>query len=557
MVGRFYIEGAHYSLEQMRDALVVDGSRSNETPITSVSRDQGGDAVDAVVDILSSMHIGNKPMLQKDNDGYSFNYVGVIAAGSCLFPILPKYYVYAPEDPIPAGPASDALIAVLEAVRKYMTRSTLQEELQFSPADVPVTVLQNRLGLYRFLLEDYSQYGPYTNTRRIREFNGEGDIDWPRTIDQIRPVLSNGAPVYMELITSRRTRESSNFIARMQLAMLGEISTFIEGTGLNAILHMPLVKQSQETLDSLGDTAMLVRRLQRELHVQFETRKRLLLSNMLNYFKDYSPASKNIILAEGTGSFNLVWEDICKQIFHHDHTISMPKPNWQFLTRLEWNPNARQTDAMVSDPDAVQKNASEEFGTTEADTRTLIPDVVNTDQRDGNGNPVITILDAKYYIPQYKSDDSGKGHISGQPGIGDIIKQYFYMMALQHGLDLGLGKDRSKETALTIAGNAFILPAQRALGVGDGPEPRYLLVQRGRVSLEFMGADADKNEGRKLPSHILLFELDAEQAIDIYLHAVPSEAEALRYLHQMFDGQSETDFLKPKSIIAQPSAGKV
>ena len=554
MTVRFFIEGEYYSPDQIREAQLVDDRQDKESSASEASRTD--DAVESVIRLLSDMMIGKKPLLQarRSEAQYRFNYVGVVAAGGFLFPILPKYYTYDAENQIPSEQASAALVTVLAATRKYLaTHPAQQDELHFNPSTAALPVVQNRLGLYRFLLEDYAQNGPYTNSLRIRELNGAGDIDWHRTINQITPIVSNGAPAYMELITTRRTRESSNFIARIQLAILNTISDFIEHTGLNSILHMPLVKQSRETLDNLGSTEMLVRRLQQELYVQFETRKRLLLSNMLNYFQDYNPADKNRVFAEGTGSFNLVWEDICKQIFRHDETIDMPRPQWDFFPTLEWHADGGKTHS-VSDNDASEENASEELDSANANSNTLIPDVVNTDEK--NHDPTIYILDAKYYMPTYNVDDKGKGHIAHQPGIGDIIKQYFYMMALQRGLNLGLGTNNSTETFLIIAGNAFILPAQRTLRAGDGPEPRYLLVQRGRVSLEFMAADTDENEGRRLPSHILLFELDAEQAIDMYLHAVPDKAVTLQYLRQMFEGQSETDSLKPKSIVAQPSAGK-
>lgn len=544
MAVRFFIEGVYYSPDQIREARLADDSQDEKSSASRSSHTD--DAVKSVIGLLSSMMIGKKTLLQagRGEDQYRFNYVGVVAAGGFLFPILPKYYTYAAEDRIPPEQASTALVTVLAATRKYLTtHPAQQDELCFTPLTAASPVVQNRLGLYRFLLEDYAQNGPYTNSRRIRELNGAGDIDWNRTINQVIPVISDGVPAYMELITSRRTRESSNFIARIQLAMLSAISEFIEHTGLNDILHMPLVKQSRETLDNLGSAEMLVRRLQQELYVQFETRKRLLLSSMINYFKDYSPADKNRIFAEGTGSFNLVWEDICKQIFHHDETIDMPRPQWDFFPTLEWHTDGSRACSFVSDNNASEEGASEEFDSTNADSNTLIPDVVNTDEK--SRNPTVYILDAKYYMPKYNVDNNGKGHIAHQPGIGDIIKQYFYMMALQRGLNL---RD-DVSGSIIIAGNAFILPAQITLTTTDEHADRYLITQRGRVSLEFMSGN---DVALQTPSHILLFELDAEQAAQMYLDAVPPE-DALDYLHQMFsDDKSDherEELLIPRHVI--------
>lgn len=145
--------------------------------------------------------------------------------------------------------------------------------------------------------------------------------------------------------------------------------------------------------------------------------------------------------------------------------------------------------------------------------------------------------------------------VSKQPGISDLIKQYFYMMALQRGLDVNVTGSTGTKASITIAGNAFILPAQRRLASDDSTVD-YLLVLRGRVSLAFMttttsddkqSAEMQNDDRAVMPKHILLYELDAEQAIRMYLHAVPGRDTRLRYLHGMFAGQG-TDSMQQHRI---------
>ena len=543
MIGRFFIEEEHYSAEQIRDAWTVGDSPLGQSSTGLPATEPGAERSPDIIETLRSMSIGRKPLLQEVSGGYRFNYVGVIAAGGFIFPILPKYYTYEVKERIPAAPAAKALVEVLAAIRKYMVdHPNKWDELRFTPVGTDTPIVQNRLGLYRFLLEDFVQYGPYTNTHRIREHNGEGDIDWPRTIDRIMPMLNGGDPAYMELITSRRTKETSNFIARIQLAMLTEISIFIEGTGLNGVLRMPILKQSRETLEDLGDAETLVRSLRRELNMQFETRRKLLLRNMINYFDGRSPAGRTTVTAEGTGSFNLVWEGVCKSIFK-DAGSELPKPKWEFLPELSWamSPSEQQDSEAEMDSAADERHASEEIG--EADAQTLIPDVVNNGER--RDKSVLYILDAKYYMPTYTRTASGdagsRGSIAHQPGIGDIIKQYFYMMALQRGLRIGHDSDdRSAGTgiSITVKGNAFVLPAQRRLSPDRGS--RYLLMQRGRVSLDFMNPSDDDGDSPDTPRYILLYEMDAEQALRMYLDGTDTDASSLQYLQAMFDDQVET-----------------
>ncbi|KAB8287092.1 LlaJI family restriction endonuclease [Bifidobacterium ramosum] len=543
MTSRFFIEGALYTSRQIREAWIVGSFPHYASSTDDVSNTRIDDDVASITNLLASMKIGKKRLLKNVDGGYQFNYVGVIAANGFLFPILPKYYTYLPrEDTIPTELASASLSDILAAIRRYfVSHPTQQDELTFSPVATQQSLIQNQLGLYRFLLDDYAQNGPYTNSRRVQELNGEGEIEWPRTIDQTTPIMNNGSPAYMELITSRRTRESSNFIARVQLAILTEISTFIESTGLNGILHMPLVKNSGESLEAIGEVSILELRLRRELNIQFETRKKLLLHNMLNYLEDYSPANRTSILAEGTGSFDRVWEDICKQIFHHDDRITLPKPNWEFFLKLEWNSDSNAVNT-VNDMDADETKASTQntIDTAAAETHSLIPDVINTDQQEDQTS--IYILDAKYYIPKYKLDatNSKVGQITGQPGIGDLIKQFFYMMALRQ--ELPLRENKKINGPITILGNALILPSQRTLDSGKNTDERPLLIQRGRVSLKFM-----TDMGKSMPRYILLFELDAEQAIRMYLNSLPDTSETLEYLHQMFNHASSSSIV-PNSI---------
>lgn len=59
----------------------------------------------------------------------------------------------------------------------------------------------NMLGLVLHILHDYYENGIYTNYQEIIETNGEGEIDWDRTINETFAYLKDNRPYYLELKT--------------------------------------------------------------------------------------------------------------------------------------------------------------------------------------------------------------------------------------------------------------------------------------------------------------------------------------------------------------------
>ena len=48
-------------------------------------------------------------------------------------------------------------------------------------------------------MNDYYEYGIYTNSEDIVEVNGEGEILWGKTIDESFALIEDNRPYYMEL----------------------------------------------------------------------------------------------------------------------------------------------------------------------------------------------------------------------------------------------------------------------------------------------------------------------------------------------------------------------
>lgn len=538
----FFIEGWSYDVGALRAAALSD-AQATSCPI------------EAVVDELTSMTVGRTRILTPSGGDsrrprYRFNYVGVVVCHDYLFAVMPKYYARM-DDQSSQDHEIAVMGEVLKAVRRYQGRHGKRRTVDgrsFIPADAHEQ--DDHLELYRYLLEDYAQNGPYRSPRRIHEIDGGGDVDWERTVGITMPVMSRRVPAYMTTVNSRRTRESHNVIARLQAAILTEITDAMERTHLTDLLHLPSLRISHETIDDLGGTEYAVRMVRRERRTQFETRKRLLLDCMLDYLEgDGAPTEARRTLFEGTTAFNLVWEDVCRTVLGGWNTDNdyMPHPCWRYRPDGDVMP-------MVEDFDANFGADCGDGGDVSVDSDTLIPDVISTVRDDGISRQYV--LDAKYYVPTWGVKRDGlntRGLLSHAPRVGDVIKQYFYLMAIEH-LDRRTCGRLGLEWPVVVSGNAFVLPKRldhagvSATGYGDD-DGRGLLRYRGLVNFAFMRAylslpdryahdteeagDSVDSHGLRYRDVVMVYEMDPERAISMYLRGVSRDMSE-RLVRSMF-----------------------
>ncbi|PWG60013.1 LlaJI family restriction endonuclease [Bifidobacterium catulorum] len=542
------------------------GGDGEQAPESSLERTR------KVIEYLQKLQIGDSfvlsPCKQREKavasaSRFQFTYVGLLSVSGYLFIVLPKYYQDITSDVL-HGHGERILQefpVILQTIRKYNNDPKHNGEMSgFAYAIDDNSGYDNVIELYRFLLEDYAEHGPYRSVRRMYEHNGSGEIDWNRTVHQMLPMYSDGAPVYTDFISMRSTADISTAISDIQQAMVSDISRRLTDSGIGELLQLPLSEPSKATLSDLGDFDVIRRILRKELRVQFVTRNRLLLQAMLRYLDGSAPGRILPMLAEGTCSFQLVWEDVCKVVFDDDERLhGTQPPRWEFDDPLDWCSGHTTRKRWLCDraSDADDVDVSED--SSEAEGSPLLPDVV-TSNVDGSQ---LYILDAKYYVPKYskpKKDASGDKNdlrrttasIAHAPGLKDIVKQYFYLLALlpqeNHDFDnvddAESAEDSGAALNLTIAGNAFVMPGQipividgedETLSAGDSlvPSGRRMVVARGCVYFPFMNQRLARLHGNGTPSAIMLFELDPEQALRWYLRGKDS-ARSQKLLKNMF-----------------------
>ena len=280
------------------------------------------------------------------------------------------------------------------------------------------------LPIILFLLNDYYEYGVYNNSESIIEVNGEGTILWEKTINEGLPFIRDNSPYYIELYTEKTIDDDMDFFKRLHECILTECSQQLYNSKLEDLFEMVPVELSEEKIEDFGDTEYILDRIQAELSIQFNTRKQILLKTMSIYLSHNRKMldDNEGISMYGTTSFNMVWEKMCSEVF--DNQLRTP------LGRLVLPVPLNSYDEKKALIDIIEKPIWEVEDTTKISKRTLEPDIITISQF--NGEHQLTILDAKYYNLQLEKEKP----LRGNPGIGDITKQYLYQLAYKKFIEL-------------------------------------------------------------------------------------------------------------------------
>lgn len=531
-----FIEGNRYRAEELARAVV---------PLSDEN-----DAFDAsqVVALLRDMSVGKTPVLEpagnngssvQDSAEYRFNYVGMLSVANRLFLVFPKYY-----RPFRAGSIDDKTVAdtmesILKAIGRYNSDSKHNDLATGYEYDFEDDGIDNQLELFSFLLNDYADNGLYQSSAHIHELNGAGEINWERTIDRYVPysVGNDGDAAYIDYDSERNVRSNETIIRRIHAATITSISRYLEQSRLNRILGFPLAEPCDESPHDIGDTDTLLRLLRRELVSQFATRKRLLIRSLIRYVERDGNSQCTVLLAQGTCSFHLVWEDICKRLFADDEGLHHIAPTtWLFDDPVDWDGSCKPITQRL--PDSGQNtgtaaHAPWRYATdSDADPEDMLPDVVS---RTADGG--IVILDAKYYVPRYSHSEEHRTTVTHAPSAKDVMKQYFYYFGLANGFD---DRNTADAAAPAIHGNAFIMPAQVSPGSahaeGERSMPsRRLIAQRGVVYMPFMPGVMKRLYGSTVGGSVPVFEMQPEPAIRLYIdEAIDCNAFARKSLKRMF-----------------------
>ena len=401
---------------------------------------------------------------------YVFTFVGIIDIFGIIIKCYPKYLVNE-SNPV------DKLKQVLKVIEKYNSKYQIIHMFN----ETNDSRMFNLLAVYLFLIFDYYDNGTYNSSEDIVESNGSGEILWDKTINETFSMISGGRPYYIDLQTKKRINNDYDFFKRLHECILTKASNELQQADLLELFEINEVDLSDEILDDFGDKDYILYRIEKELNIQFNTRKQRILKAIYTYINQSGSLSDvDCISLFGTNSFNLVWEDVCKSIFGNqlDMPLSMlalPKP-----LNEKYNRDSKLIEIIEKPKWTATGLCSKE---------TLKPDLITISGSD------FLIIDAKYYCATLE-----KGAVpSGQPGIESITKQYLYQLAY---------KDFINDHGFSSVRNCFVMPTEESLVQLKGEAVLGMLSDLGLQS-------------------IMVRFIPAELAFDYYLSGKPIDLQLL------------------------------
>ena len=420
-------------------------------------------------DIILADVVENNPEIQ-----YVFDFVGVVMVEGYVFKCYPKYISFTTRP-------MEQLKKVLKVIKKYNDK----EQLVYLFNGEDENKIFNRLAVSLHLLEEYFQYGIYTNQHEVIETNGEGEILWDKTINETFALIQNNRPYYVELQTQNSVDDEMDYIKRLHECVLTQCTLELRETGILELFDIAEVELTSSCLNDFGDVDYIKYRLNQEIRTQFVTRKQTLLKTIYAYIANEKAEQDNLNFSlYGTNSFNLVWEKVCAVNFGSVLDKKLHELPLDLSEDYESRKNKKLID-IIDKPCWHKENPYVSDGKVD----TLKPDLIciypceDTEYCFG-------IYDAKYYCIEFK-EVNGKYKVTGQPGVGDVTKQYLYQLAYD---------DFITKQGYKYVQNMFFCPQEVA-------EPDY-----GYVEMKML-----HTIGNKTLENIAVVKLCAEEMYDLYL----------------------------------------
>jgi len=398
---------------------------------------------------------------------YVFTFVGVVTLENLILKCYPKYIS-----------SRNAPVRELKQVLKVLSKYNSKEEIIKMYNVTSNSTSFNMLAVMLYLLNDYYEYGPYTNTEDIIQTNGTGEILWDKTINETFTLLSDNRPYYPELMTRKNVIDEYDYFKRLHECIVSRCSRELENADLLELFDIAGIDASDEELVDFGDTDHILDSLEKELNIQFNTRKQLVLKTLYAYVLNESKAQGlDCFSMFGTNSFNLVWEDVCAQVLNNQLNKPLSSLNLRSGLSEKYRKN-RSTNLidMIAKPEWYIEATGRSYHKD-----TLIPDLISVGFDEDKS--YFAIFDAKYYCI-----DVRRGALKGNPGIESVTKQYLYQQAYNQFI---------ADHQLQVF-NAFLFPTEEEK-----------VIDVGFVKLEMMSQLGLKD--------ILLRMLPAEKLYTLYL----------------------------------------
>lgn len=376
---------------------------------------------------------------------YYFDYVGVIVEGDIVIHCIPSYFTYDKSENI-----DEEYSKVIKVIEKYYIKK--KKESPTSIYESYSRIDKSRKSIVELVIEllrDYMSNGFYENDREIVQDNGNGEIDWDLTVNEVIPIIINRRPLYNTLKTVSSETDDGDFIKRLHLAVIYMGYNKLYKCGLTELLGISNIRIFGEDIEDIGTIEYLKKMILKEKNIQYVTRKLYVLDIMYSILNEYEKSNYALDKYNfGTKDFQNVWEDVCSTTISNHKNIELSqlyginsriknkfinRSITQIIEPVKW------IWQMKDDKDNTLRNKMFKGGKPS-------PDIVLLRNDDGD-NLQILILDAKYYNFHISNVD-----IYNNPGLADVLKQYIYELALSEFI---------YENDIVVYCNAFLFPSSK------------------------------------------------------------------------------------------------
>lgn len=364
----------------------------------------------------------------KNEKKYCFDYVGVIIYNNIVIKCYPKY--------VKDENKEKCLKTILKVIRKYGKNETIVEGMNGESEDLEF----NLLSVILFILYDFTDNGVYSNHKEIITMNGDGEIDWDKTINDTYAIISNGKPLYLDFYTRDSIDDQYNYFRQLHMHVITQCSKIIKEAELDKLFSLPVFEFEVQEHRFIDDEEVL-NNIEKELNIQFITRKQILLNTIHTFISRRESISIGQGLSfYGTKNFNLVWEEVCKSVLDDKLNEKLKNLDLELIGKFKDKDKKSKTLLELIEKPLwipISDSKKEHKG-----RGTLRPDIVSIYENDSK--KYFIIFDAKYYNISF-----GLEGLSGNPRIEDITKQYLYNLAFKDFIDIH---------KFDVSRNAFLFP---------------------------------------------------------------------------------------------------
>ena len=249
---------------------------------------------------------------------------------------------------------------------------------------------------------------------------------------------------YMEMYTGKTVEDDMDYFKRLHECVITECSRQLHDAQLDTLFDIDTVELSEESLSNFGDKDYILERLHKELNIQFNTRRQILLKTIYTYIsQDKRMLEENDgISMFGTTAYHAVWEKVCAAVFDNKLNTTLGQLKMSVPLAEEFRSKSKEPLINMIEKPKWKGNDMEEQDAAD----TLIPDLVSIPQIDGTD--YFLIFDAKYYNIQLEKGKS----LRNNPGVGDVTKQYLYQLAYRNFI---------KAHNIAVVKNCFLMPTEK------------------------------------------------------------------------------------------------